>query len=180
HRGPRVAITPSAIVISAVTATKMPPGTDGDLKAWRSTDGGKTWSEGGRINDAVASAREGLHTMTAGADGLLFAAWLDDRAKTKKLYGAVSKDSGLTWSKNMLVYESPSGTICQCCHPTALIDAKGAIHVMWRNALEGARNMYVATSTDGGATFHGVEKQGTGNWMLEACPMDGGGLAIDP
>src|SRR4051794_11568721 len=31
HRGPRIAITPSAIVISAVTAMKMPPGSDGDL-----------------------------------------------------------------------------------------------------------------------------------------------------
>ena len=172
HRGPRIALTPSAIVISAVT--------DGDLRSWRSTDGGKTWTQGGRINDVVTSAREGLHTMTASPDGLLFAAWLDDRANGKKLYGAVSKDSGLTWSKNVLVYESPSGTICQCCHPTAIVDAKGAIHVMWRNALDGARNMYVAYSTDGGATFQGAQKLGTGTWMLEACPMDGGGLAIDP
>src|SRR5713226_10590740 len=71
HRGPRVAITPSAIVISAVGGTKMPPGADGDLKAWRSTDGGKTWSGSVVINDAPASAREGLHSMVAGG-GLLF------------------------------------------------------------------------------------------------------------
>ena len=180
HRGPRIAITPSAVVISAVAGTKSPSGSDGDLRTWLSTDSGKSWTEGGRINDAAASAREGLHTMTAGPGGLLFAAWLDLRGKGTRLYSAVSKDSGLTWSKNALVYESASGTICQCCHPTALIDAQGAIHVMWRNALEGARNMYVADSTDGGATFHGAAKLGTGNWMLEACPMDGGGLAIDP
>src|SRR5437870_3252568 len=43
HRGPRIAITPSAIVISAVIGTKMPPGADGDLTAWHSADGGKTW-----------------------------------------------------------------------------------------------------------------------------------------
>src|SRR5438067_10266840 len=50
HRGPRIAITPSAIVISAVVGTKMPPGADGDLKAWRSTDGGRTWSGGVVVN----------------------------------------------------------------------------------------------------------------------------------
>src|SRR5215813_1919250 len=69
HRGPRVAITPSAIVISAVAGTKMPPGADGELKVWRSTDGGKTWSAGVVINDAPTAAREGLHTMVAGSNG---------------------------------------------------------------------------------------------------------------
>src|SRR5207244_4190360 len=71
HRGPRVAITPSAIVISAVAGTKMPPGADGDLKAWRSTDGGATWSGGVSINDVPGSAREGLHSMAAGGNGRL-------------------------------------------------------------------------------------------------------------
>jgi len=179
HRGPRVAITPSAIVVSALVGTKMPKGSDGDLKTWRSTDGGKTWSEGGRINDVTASAREGLHTMIARPDGLLFAAWLDLRKKGTQLYSAVSKDSGATWSKNTLVYEPPSGNICECCHPTSIVDAKGTIHVMWRNALGGARDMYVARSNDGGATFGPAEKQGSGSWALEACPMDGGGLAFD-
>ena len=179
HRGPRVAITPSAIVISAVAGTKMPPGTDGDLKAWRSTDRGKTWSGGVAINDAPASAREGLHAMVA-SGALLFATWLDDRAQGKRLYSATSKDGGATWSKNVEVYESPSGTICQCCHPTALIDGKGEIHVMWRNALDGNRDMYVAHSKDGGVSFGRARKLGEGSWELNACPMDGGGLAVDP
>jgi len=180
HRGPRVAITPSAIVISAMVGTKMPPGADGDLKAWRSTDGGKTWSEGVVINDVPTAAREGLHSMVAGGNGLLFATWLDDRAKGKRLYSAISKDSGATWSKNVEVYESPSGTICQCCHPTAIVDGKGGIHVMWRNALEGNRDMYVAHSRDGGASFSAAKKMGMESWKLEACPMDGGGLTMDP
>src|SRR5260370_1332262 len=130
------------------------------------------------INDAPAAAREGLHSMVAGG-GLLFATWLDDRAQGKRLYGATSKDAGLTWSKNVEVYESPSGTICQCCHPTALIDGNGVIHVMWRNALDGNRDMYVAHSKDGGVSFGRARKLGEGSWELNACPMDGGGLAID-
>ena len=52
----------------------------------------------------------------------MFATWLDDRGKGKRLYGASSKDGGASWSRNVLIYESPSGTICQCCHPTAIIE----------------------------------------------------------
>src|SRR5207253_11399365 len=97
HRGPRIAITPSAIVISPVIGTKMPPGADGDLTAWHSADGGKTWSAGVTINDQPTSAREGLHAMASGGN-VLFATWLDDRAKGKRLYSATSKDNGATWS----------------------------------------------------------------------------------
>ncbi|MSV28217.1 MAG: exo-alpha-sialidase [Bryobacterales bacterium] len=178
HRGPRVAITDSAIVISAIAGEKG-GGADGDLIAWRSTDGGRTWSQGVKVNDVAGSAREGLHAMSSGG-GVLFATWLDLRSKGTKLYGASSDNGGATWSKNVLVYESPEGTICQCCHPSLLVDSKGTIHAMFRNALDGSRDMYVARSTDGGRTFGAGEKQGAGTWLLNACPMDGGGLAMAP
>ncbi|MEO7145905.1 MAG: sialidase family protein [Bryobacteraceae bacterium] len=177
HRGPRIAITPSAIVVTAVAGAKG-KGADGDLLAWRSTDNGNTWSLGKPVNDVPASAREGLHAMASGPNGTLYAAWLDLRAKGTKLYGASSSDNGATWSKNALIYESPDGTICQCCHPSLAIDARGTIHAMWRNALAGSRDLYLASSSDGGKTFGPATKLGGGTWTLNACPMDGGGLAI--
>ena len=177
HRGPRIAITPSAIVISAVAGEKG-KGADGDLLVWRSTDDGKTWSAGKPINDVPSAAREGLHAMASGADGLLYAAWLDLRGKGTRLYGSASTDGGASWSKNALIYESPEGTICQCCHPSIAIDGRGTIHAMWRNALGGSRDLYVASSNDGGKTFGPASKLGGGTWQLKACPMDGGGLAI--
>lgn len=48
---------------------------------------------------------------------------------------------------------------------------------MWRNWLDGARDMYLARSRDG-IRFSKPEKLGTGTWQLNACPMDGGGIAI--
>ena len=48
---------------------------------------------------------------------------------------------------------------------------------MWRNALGGSRDMYLATSRDG-VTFPTPQKLGNGTWKLNACPMDGGGLAV--
>jgi hypothetical protein len=48
---------------------------------------------------------------------------------------------------------------------------------MWRNELAGARDMYLARSSDA-VTFGKPEKLGQGSWQLNACPMDGGGIAI--
>jgi len=177
RRGPRIAISGSAIVISAVTATK-PRGGDGELTAWRSSDGGKTWSSGVAINDAPAAAREGLHAMASG-QGLVFAVWLDLRSRGTRLYGAASRDGGAAWSKNLQIYESPEGKICECCHPSVAVDDQGAIYVMWRNWLGGARDMYWSRSTDDGKTFSTAEKLGAGSWPLNACPMDGGGVAFE-
>ena len=174
HRGPRVALAANAIVVSAIAGAKG-RGADGDVLAWRSTDGGVTWSESVQINDAAGSAREGLHTMAARGD-TIFAAWLDLRSKGTRIFGSVSRDGGVTWSKNILVYESAEGSVCECCHPSAAIDAQGHIYVMFRNSLAGSRDMYVARSTDGGRSFSAATKLGSGTWQLNACPMDGGGL----
>ncbi len=185
HRGPRIALSGSTIVISAVTGRKLAGGShahglpsDGDLFVWRSIDRGKSWSRGIVVNDVAGAPTEGLHSLAGDARGTLYAAWLDKRSGTgTQLYGARSTESGATWSKNVLIYQSPEGTICQCCHPSVAIDSSGQIVVMWRNWVGGARDMYVARSRDGLA-FSKPEKLGTGSWQLNACPMDGGGLAV--
>jgi BNR repeat-like domain len=178
HRGPRVAILKDSIVISAVIGEK---GTKqaGTLTAFRSVDNGKTWSRGGVINDVPEAAREGLHAMTAAPDGSLFAAWLDLRATGTRLYGAKSTDGGITWSKNVAMYTSPDGTICQCCHPTLAVDSSGRVFGMWRNVVDGSRDFYVTSSTDGVHFDAAARKLGEGTWKLNACPMDGGGLAVE-
>ena len=185
HRGPRIAFAGNAIVITAVVGSKAEEGahahglpSDGDLLAWRSLDNGKTWTPGKSVNDVPASATEGLHALASDGKGLLYAAWLDKRgAKGTKLYSAHSKDAGATWSKNTAVYLSPDGTICECCHPSLVIGPSGELLVMWRNALDGSRDMYLSTSRDG-VTFAAPRKLGEGTWKLNACPMDGGGLAV--
>jgi len=171
HRGPRVVVKGNRIVVSAIS--------DGMLVAWNSADRGRKWSEASVVNDVPRSAREGLHGMAVGPKGEIFATWLDLRSGGMKVYGALSTDGGGTWSANRLVYASPDGNVCECCHPSAAIDGQGQIHVMFRNWMGGSRDMYLATSTDQGATFRAA-KLGEGTWKLNACPMDGGGLAVGP
>ncbi len=179
HRGPRIVATHKYVVIAAIVGSRG-RGQDGNLLAWRSEDQGRTWSAPVIANDAPDSAREGLHCMTAGPENLVFAAWLDLRGEGTEPYGAVSFDGGRTWRRNTRIYRSPNGTICQCCHPSAAIDSMGKIHVMWRNVLDGSRDIFVASSTDGGFSFSAATKLGEGTWPLNTCPMDGGDLAVSP
>lgn len=176
HRGPRAAISGKTAVITTIAGAKG-KGQDGELYAWRSTDGGATWTGPKLVSDAPGAAREGLHALTAGPGGVFFTTWLDLRATGTRLMASISKDGGATWAANFPVYSSPDGHICECCHPSAAIAADGTIHVMFRNWLDGSRDIWLATSRDGGKSF-AAKKVGEGTWVLNACPMDGGGLGV--
>lgn len=176
RRGPRIAASTDSIVISAIGTSGDDE--DGNLYTWRSVDQGSSWQEPLRVNDTDASAREGLHGMAAGPHGEVFCTWLDLRHKSTQIFGSRSTDGGATWSPNVRVYESPDGTVCECCHPSVAVDETGRVHVMWRNFLDGNRDMYLATSLDRGKSFGPAVKLGAGAWPLNACPMDGGAVAV--
>ena len=175
HRGPRVAATRDAVIVAAIAGARG-GGADGDVVLYRSVDRGRTWSPSIVINDVPGTAREGLHALTANDAGLVIVAWLDLRDKGTRVYAATSRDHGATWSPDALVYASPSGSICECCHPSVAIDDGDGVAVLFRNHVDGRRDMYVVRSRDG-ATFGLAVKQGTGSWPLDACPMDGGAIA---
>jgi hypothetical protein len=184
HRGPRVVIAGKEVLVSAVYGEKLAAGPhahglpeDGDLVVWRSQDGGQSWSKPVVINDVPGSAREGLHAIAAGSHGQVAVVWLDLRSPAgTQLYGAYSDDQGATWSRNVLIYAAPSGSVCQCCGPSLTFAGDNQAQVMFRNILDGARDMYMLTWN-----LHGqmttAFKLGTGSWKITACPMDGGGLA---
>ena len=172
HRGPRIAATDDGLVVTAI-AGRLGKGQDGDLQAWRSVDRGVTWTGPVTISDVPAAAREGLHAMAARGNTVV-TAWLDLREKGTRLYAATSDDGGRTWAADTLVYESPSGTICSCCHPSLAIAADGTILAMFRNVVDGHRDFYLVKSTNG--QFGAAEKIGAGTWRFDSCPMDGGGI----
>lgn len=177
HRGPRIAGTSRALLVAAVIGQKG-GGADGDVVVFRSTDHGATWAAPVVINDVPGAAREGLHAMAASPSGLVALSWLDLRQGGTRLVTAISRDHGTTWSSDVLAYASPGGAICECCHPSIAISAAGDMAFMFRNNLDGHRDMYVTRSSDGTA-FSPAAKLGTGSWLLDACPMDGGALTFD-
>lgn len=165
RRGPRIVAHGDELVLTVVAH---------ELLAYRSTDAGRSWTGPVTINDVALSAREGLHDLAISPQGSAMVTWLDLRNGKMELWGASSQDVGRTWSKNEQIYKSPDKSICECCHPTALFDAGGNLAIMWRNSIEGSRDMWMTTRTKGAQNFSAARKLGEGTWKLNACPMDGG------
>jgi hypothetical protein len=102
-----------------------------------------------------------------------------DRIKPKgKIYISSSNDSGRTWTKSQMAYKSPDGSVCECCKPSIESDVDGNLFVMFRNNLNGSRDLHYMKSTDNGTTFSEPQKLGSGTWKINGCPMDGGGIAL--
>ena len=165
RRGPRIAVHGERVTVTAIAD---------ELIAFTSVDGSKTWGGPTTINDVPDSAHEGLHDLAVSADGELFVTWLDLRNGKTELWGAASKDGGRTWGTDQLVYKSPDKSICECCHPSALFDREGNLAVMWRNSIEGSRDMWLTTRAKGATQFTSARKLGEGTWKINGCPHDGG------
>ena len=169
-RGPQITATTSGLTVLACNES-------GDIFSFNKT-GSSDWVHTSRVNDADTTAKENL--MALGGDGeIAFAVWVDLRGNGQnKIYGAKTNDGGKTWTKNIMIYESPDSTICECCKPSIVVKGNN-VYVMFRNWLQGNRDLYLTQSTDGGNSFGKAEKLGTGSWKLNGCPMDGGGLAVN-
>lgn len=169
-RGPQITATVNGPTVIACTGL-------GNIYSYYKNGSG-IWVQSAKINDIDAVAKENLMSL-GGNEGNTFAIWLDVRGNGQnKIYGSNSKDGGKTWSKNRMIYTSPDSTVCQCCKPSVVVKGNN-IYIMFRNWLNGQRDMYLIQSKDGGITFSKAEKLGTGGWKLNGCPMDGGGLAIN-
>ena len=169
-RGPQIAAITNGIVVTASDKA-------GNFYSYRKETGSK-WDKAKRVNDINETSKEGLTALSADGSNLI-AAWLGvNNPKGQTLYGARSEDGGKTWSRNVIVYASLSGTVCECCKPSAVVSGNN-VYLMFRNFLNGDRDFYLAKSSDNGKTFGPAEKLGNGSWKLNGCPMNGGGLAVN-
>src|SRR5581483_11659746 len=172
-RGPQIA---SSAHYSIVTAMHK----SGNIHCYRLDHATRQWTSIGPINDISGSSSEGLMSVAADENDHLYAVWLDIRTgHHNQLYFSTLSGNTGHWTPNRLIYQSPDGHVCECCKPS--IHAQGNnIAVMFRNWLNGSRDLYLLTSSDEGRTFNKAQKLGTGTWKLNGCPMDGGGVTIDP
>ena len=168
-RGPQIAATSNGLSVTACNNR-------GDIFSF-CKDASGHWLQSARVNDVDTVAKENLMALAADGDNV-FAVWLDLRDKHNKIFGAKSIDGGKTWSKNIMVYASPDKTVCACCKPSVAIKGNN-VYVMFRNWLDGNRDLYLIQSSDGGNSFGEAQKLGKGNWALNGCPMDGGSVVIN-
>jgi BNR repeat-like domain len=155
----------------------------GALRHARSADGGRSW--GAPTSVTVARAGEpfgsfNFHALYAAPGGALYAAWLSSDRRKSATFLARSTDDGRTWSAPSRVN---AGESCPCCR-TALASPGGdTVYVAWRQVFPGpagtVRDVVVARSSDGGATWAAPVRVHADNWVFDGCPHAGPSLQVD-
>jgi hypothetical protein len=171
-RGPQLASSARFSVITAMDKS-------GDIHWFQLNHSNGQWTRKGLVNDKKGTTPEGLMSIVADGQDNFYAVWLDTRLESNNnIFFASLVAAQEKWSKNKLVYRSPDGHVCECCKPNIAVNNK-MVAVMFRNWLNGSRDMYLARSDNKGMDFEVASKLGTGTWPLKGCPMDGGGLVFE-
>ncbi|MBC7744616.1 MAG: hypothetical protein H7096_05890, partial [Flavobacterium sp.] len=171
-RGPQIASSKKFSMITAID-------NKGKIHSYRLNHLSNTWKKTAQVNDIKGSAVEGLMALTADNEDNFYATWLDIRIEEKNnIYFSSINEEATAWGKNHLVYKSPDEHVCECCKPNIAF-SNNKLVISFRNWLLGSRDIYYAISSDMGKNFSAPVKSGKGTWQLNACPMDGGGLAIN-
>jgi hypothetical protein len=154
-------------------AAWVEPGQGGEshVRAAWSGDGGQTFSS----PVLIASTTDPETTMASVAfdtAGLPLVAWLQH--SSVRLAAATGKPE---------VFGPPQivdDLVCECCQPVPLA-AGDQVVVAYRNLVRDAqgvasRDIYVAASADGGATFAEPVKVSDDTWRIDVCPIAGPAL----
>lgn len=172
HVLPRLVLSGDGLYLGWVEAVDGGPRVE--FCVARSSDGGKTFSEPGRVHGGEAS-RPGFTALTLGQDGRLVSAWLDGRNHGQQPFVSVSDASGMFASES-LVYAGVEKGVCPCCDVAAARAADGTTLVALRDAAAGYRDIVVARSHASG--FDAPVPVSNERWTFQGCPHDGPSLAL--
>jgi hypothetical protein len=169
-RGPQLATSKNQSLVTAIDK-------QGNIHSYVLDHRSGQWNKIQNVNDVTGSAPEGLMSIAADDNNNFYAVWLDLRNEHNNniCYSALRQGK---WMTNKFIYVSPDAHVCECCKPSIAVNNK-VVSIMFRNWLKGSRDLYLSVSPDGGNSFQHAQKLGTGTWVLNGCPMDGGGLSID-
>jgi hypothetical protein len=183
QRGPRIAVDAKKTIYitaplcfdEAEFAKQYPTQ---DLYFTVSTDGGKTFSKPVQVNEVPKKAPESLHWLAAAPNGDVFVAWLDLRNREKggqDLAWVKITDQGKKIGKNQIL----PGPICECCAPGLAVDAKGNPTLIYREGGKiPSRSIFIAASSNGGASMSKIARLNQGESRVESCPMDAPAVAV--
>ena len=132
-----------------------------------SSDGGKTFGANFPLSDADAISPR----LDIGADGLLYAIYVNKNDDHKNVLFRYSDDNGATWSPSTSVTRLQSS---EAKYWDLAVDVNGQIVVSWvRELLSSASDLYLSTSLDKGKSWSQLAvEDGTGEYPSSADQWD--------
>jgi hypothetical protein len=150
------------------------------LRFSRSMDWGQSFSKAIDVEGVSGGASQSFFTMNVSPKGIVYAAWLDGRDRTSgrqgtaAVYLAKSVNRGASFEPSVRV----ALDACPCCRPSIGFTGSDSVQVAWRKVLDdNVRDIFVATSNDGGATWSAGTRVAEDNWVLNGCPHSGAAMA---
>ena len=157
---------------------------NGKLFISRSSDGGHSFSKPQAMLDGIGQR---FPTLMEAPDGRVYAAWLDTRNQVAaKAAGREYHDTGVAvaWSEDggasFTGKQILADYSCDCCRLAVALDHDGLPVYAWRHVFgKNLRDHVVAKLSADGSTL-ALHRVSEDQWAIDACPMHGPSLAVDP
>ena len=120
-----------------------------------------------------AAGNRGWESLTIGADGAVYAVWLDHRELAGH-EGHMSPEQSKLYLGSIDGIAPPrpiTGGVCYCCKTAIATGPDGSVFAAWRHVYPGnIRDIAFTASHDGGKTFAAPLRVSEDKWVLEGCP----------
>jgi hypothetical protein len=148
--------------------------------SWLEQDGGRTTVWAARSSDGAASFGPPEQVALSGE----FETTMARLAAPPPAVAVAWLQGGGLWlgrsAGDAYQLREVDGLVCECCQPAALLDGERltlAYRNLEREAGVDTRDLFVAVSDDGGASFHEPARVSDEPWRVNACPLSGPALA---
>ncbi|NIN65948.1 MAG: hypothetical protein GTO63_14900, partial [Anaerolineae bacterium] len=154
HSWPSVAWSPEGILMVSWHDNRTGANS---VYAANSRDGGQTFGQSVRMDDAPLATAQGLSSLSADHKGLFYSVWLDNRLGDWSIFSTRSVDGGISFKPNVRVdvggSKSLTGTVPRlAAHEGGFL---ASVWTDWTPSLSD-RDIYIAASRDRGVSFEGA------------------------
>jgi len=141
-----------------------------------SGDNGLTWDAPVYAFTPPQGRRATIPSIACDALGNPYVAYINTNASESDAhYGMVrSMDYGATYLDEVIVNENALGAeVCECCNGHIDIAPNGDVYMAFRNNNANLRDIWLAKSTDGAASFSSAFDMDETDWVAGVCPSNG-------
>jgi hypothetical protein len=160
---------------------------DMDLFYSRSTDMGATFTAPVRLSGDSAKHSQDFPSIAIDSSDNIYIAFIDNRdlmnglSKAAQLYFTKSTDGGSSFSQPVRASNMAGGVggSCECCNTSIAATGNGHVYISFRSDINNRRDIFIARSLNGGASFDTAIPAASEEWIIPACPMTGSTIALD-
>jgi hypothetical protein len=154
------------------TAPVARPKRDSHIQYMVSKDNGASWSTAQNVDADTSKLTRGFFDAVVLPNDEIAVAYLKDVKNSTK---HEERDLRMTITKNGSFQQEKliDAIVCDCCSISMHLDAKGALHVIYRDNNNDIRDMAHIISTDNANSFSAPKPLYQDNWEIKGCPHAG-------